>query len=182
MSMIGNFFRTDENTVRKIKNGEMSLAELIYENDDLDESLWIDIDKTWHAIDFTLLGNAREKKSKFASLLRGSKNDKEQPENILSKVVLNGDFINDEDVGYGPAMLVSSKDVHLVNEAIKNIDREQFRKMFSMSRMVKEKIYPLIREEDEDEFFEYVFPYFESVKEFYENASKENQCVLFFIN
>jgi len=182
MSMIGNYFRTDENTVRKIKNGELSLSELVYENDDLDESLLIDIDKSWHAIDFTLLGNVREKKSKFASLLRGSKNDKEQPENILSKVVLNGNLVNDEDMGYGPAMLVSSKDVHLVNEAIKNIGREQFRKMFSMSRMVKEKIYPVMKDENEDEFFEYVFPYFEAVKEFYEKADKEKQCVLFFIN
>ncbi len=165
MSMIGNFFRTDDKTVRDLQTGKLLLGDLLYNEEcEVDDDCFIDIDKSWHAIHFILSGEVWE-----------------ASEDPLSKVILNGNELNDEDMGYGPAMLVGHDDIHNINNALKSVSEEWFRKRFSISNMLKNEIYPVVDDEDEDDFFQYVYEYFKLVKEFYEEAEKENQCVLFFI-
>lgn len=167
MGMIGNYYMTDEETIKKIRQGEILVEDLIYnEEDNVDEEVTLDIDKAWHAIHFTLTGEIDE----------GNK------DNILLKVVLGGKPVNDEDVGYSPAMLITADEVKEINNEIKGISEEDFHSKFNVKDMAKNKIYTIIEDEDEDGMFEYVWGHFESLKDFYSKAAEMGKCLLFYIN
>ena len=167
MSMIGNYYMTDTETVEKIRKGELSAEDFIYnENDEIDEEKSLDIDKAWHAIHFTLTGEI----------------DEGDDDSILSKTVLGGNCVNDEDIGYGPAMEITSDEVREINAALSSIPQEDFRAKFNVKEMIENDIYPVTDDEDEDEFFEYVWIHFEALKEFYSKASENGCCLLFYIN
>ena len=99
----------------------------------------------------------------------------------LSKAILGGKPVNDEDMGYGPALLLPAEEVHAIHNALKTVSDEWFRKRFSIDEMLANEIYPVIDEHDEEEFFEYVYTYFKKMVAFYEAADKENQAILFFL-
>lgn len=164
MGMIGNFFRADEKTVQKIQKGEVSLVDLIY-NEEIDEDFILDIDKSWHAIHFTLSGKVWD-----------------STDDPLSKMILSGNLVNDEDLGYGPAMLITNGDIHDINIALKTVSEDWFRKKFSVSDMIANEVYPVMNDEDEEEFFDYVYSFFKETVTFFEKAEIQNQYILFFVN
>ena len=169
MGMYGNFFRTDEITVQKLKKGKESLWTLFQqchdENWNAVNDCVLGIDKTWHAIHFTLSGKAGD-----------------AADTPLSKVILNGNPLNDEDMGYGPAMLITAQEVLEINHAFRAVSEEWFRKRFSVPEMLANQIYPLFADEDEDAFFEYVYPYFKDIVSFFKKAGENRQCILFFVS
>jgi len=166
MGMIGNFFRTDGETVQKLQKGEVSLYDLIdYESGKVDEDFVIDIDKSWHAMHYTLCGEVWE-----------------STDDPLSKIVLNGSLLNDEDVGYGPAMIITAPEVHNICDALKTVSKEWLRARFSVPEMAAKEIYPIIDDEDENDFFDYVYSYFEEVVLFFDRAKIDNHHILFFVN
>ena len=170
MSMIGNFFRTDNKTVQEIQKGELFLFDLVYdENGIIDDDSILTIDKAWHAIHFALSGVVW---------------DCDSTNDPLSKVVVSGNFVNDEDMGYGPAMFVTDKEVYDINSSLKMISKDWFRAKFSVSDMLANEIYSVAEDEDadEDEFFDYIYSYLEQVIAFFEKAANNNQYILFFIN
>ena len=77
MAMTGNYFRTDEYTVDEIRRGVLDLADVV----DADEDHVLDVDRAWHAIQFTLNGAA-------------SGGD---PDNVFSRLVLSGNTLFDDD-------------------------------------------------------------------------------------
>lgn len=161
MGMTCYYFRTDEDTIQKIREGNM---EIIYEEENRDNLL--DIDKSWHAIHFTLTGQAY-----------GSEED-----DILSNLVLGGKPVNGEDMGYGPARLLTKEETTQLSEALKEWDKTAFREKFHMTDMLENDIYPLMSgEDDEEDFFTYVWACFDAVKEFFQQAAEAKQCVLTFI-
>ena len=167
MSMIGNYFMTDEETILKIRQGDISVEGSIYdENDDVDEEKCLDIDKAWHAIHFTLTGHMAN----------------EDNDNILTKLTFSGNAVSNEDVGYGPAMEITANEVKEINAALKDISQADFRGKFNVKKMIENDIYPVREDEDEDEFFEYVWQHFECLKDFIAKASETGSCLLFFLN
>ena len=166
MSMIGNYYMTDRETVEKIQAGELAVEDLIYgEDDNVDEECLLDIDKTWYAIHFTLTGEIDE-----------------ADESILTKVVFSANPINDEDVGYGPVSLIGEEEVKEIDKELKNISQADFRSKFNLKDMIENEIYPVMEGEDESEFFEYVWVHFEALKNFFSKAASQNKCILFYIN
>jgi len=166
MGMIGNYFRTDGETVNKVKCGELSLVELCYEAEDsMDSDSFLYIDKSWHAIHFVLSGEVWD-----------------ATDDPLSKVVLNGNIVNDEDMGYGPAMLLMSDELHDINKALEGFTKEWFLEQFSITDMIANEIYPVMNDENGDDFFEYIYHYFTEIVDFLKKAEQSNQCVLFFVN
>ena len=122
MGMIGNYYMTDEDTIRKIRQGEISVESLIYDdNDEIDEDKTLDIDKAWHAIHFTLTGSM----------------DEGDEEGVLFKTVFSGNLVNDEDIGYGPAMEITADEVREIHLAIKDISRDAFRADFNVNDMIE---------------------------------------------
>ena len=161
MGMIGYYYKTDEETLQKIQ--ERSVGSIVFSEES--EQNLLDIDKTWHAIHFTLTGCAYD----------GAE------DNILSNLVLGGTPISEEDMGYGSARLIMKEEVAQLAEALKEWDEKAFREKFNVEDMIDNQIYPVMYNEDEEEFFTYVWEYFVEVKKFFQEAAEEGQNVLTFL-
>ena len=166
MSMIGNYVMTDSETIEQILSGELSAEDILYDEDDNEPEDFIDIDKSWHAIHFTLTGEI----------------DEGDEDNPLSKVVMNGQLLGDEDVGYGPPMYLTVSEVKETNEALQAVSNDDFAAKFDLAAMQENEIYPIIDDENPDEFLEYCLSYFGMVKEFFEKAAAGEKCIIFFLN
>lgn len=161
MGMIGYFFRTDDETLEKIRNG--STAEVVFQKEM--EDYLLDIDKTWHAIHFIVTGHKYD----------GAEG------NILNQLIFGETPVNDDDLGYGPAMLTEKNTVAQIAAALNEWEKEAFRAKFHIQDMKENEIYPVLDDEEEEDFFTYVWEYFVILKEFYQKAANEGQHVLTFI-
>ncbi len=161
MSMIGYFLRADEDTTQKIRIGEGS--QFLFGNDDSDSLLCID--KAWHAIHFIVTGCVWDI-------------PEDEP---LGQLVLGGTPINDEDMGYGPARLIPKETVAQLSESLEKWDEASFRENFRMQDMISHEVYPVMSDEDEELFFEYVWENFDELKKFYKTAAQEGQNVIAFL-
>lgn len=162
MGMTGYYFRADEDMMKNIR--EQSVSDVVF--DETNSKYLLDIDKTWHAIHYTLTGTQYEI----------------EDDEDVSHLILGGVPVSEEDMGYGPARLFTKEQVALLNNALKEWDETCFRQNFNMEGMFEEEIYPLIEGQDtEEEFFSYVWPYFMWIKEFFQEAAEEEQYVLTFL-
>lgn len=96
-------------------------------------------------------------------------------------MVLGGEPVNEEDMGYGPARLITREETAQMAEALKKWDKTAFREKFHVTEMLENDIYPVMSGEDEEAFFTYVWAYFTEVKEFFQKAAEEEQSVLTFL-
>ncbi|HGM3508338.1 TPA: YfbM family protein [Clostridioides difficile] len=162
MGMIGCYTRISEEDVLKLQQAEGNLQDFVFE--DVHENSTINIDKAWHAIHFTLTGCSFEG----------------DDDNIFSKLVLSGNIFMEID-GEPPAMLITADDVKKLSEAMNNLEEQTFRKKFNISEMLENNIYPVMDDENEEEFFDYVWANLIELKKFIEEAANEGQAVIFCI-
>ena len=162
MGMIGHYFRTSSTNMRRMKFGKLDLYKFI---DKLDESEQLDIDKTWQAIQFTLTGTTGE--------------TDETGEPPWGNLVIGSDYIIPYEF---PLSFISAKEVREIAEAMKAMDEAEFRKIFDFKKMVSINIYPLVYGEDEEEFFDYVYGYFDEMRKFFFEAAARGLDVAFYID
>ena len=161
MSMIGYYFPADDDMVRKLMEGDS--GEFMFHGEHEDDLMCID--KSWHAIHYTLTGEVWE-----------------VPEdNILAQLILGGEPVNEEDMGYGPARLLPKEVVLQLSEAMKGWDEAAFREKFNMKDMVENEVYPVMEDEDEELFFQYVWENFDALKEFFNETAKKGLHVITFL-
>ena len=160
MAMTGNYFRTDERIVDEIRRGARELADVV----EADEDHVLDVDRAWHAIQFTLNGAA-------------SGGD---PDNVFSRLVLSGNTLFDDDDEFA-ARFIAPGDVKELAAALEDLTWEDVRGRFSVSEMLDQNIYPVTEEENEDEFFDYVWSYLTDMKTFFSDAADEDQAVIFYM-
>ena len=161
MSMIGYYFPADDDMVRKLMEGDS--GEFMFQGEHEDDLMCID--KSWHAIHYTLTGEVWE-----------------VPEdNILAQLILGGEPVNEEDMGYGPARLLPKEVVSQLAEAMNGLDEAAFREKFNMKDMVENEVYPVMEDEDEELFFRYVWENFDALKEFFEETAKKGFHVITFL-
>ena len=160
MGMTGNYFRTDESTVDEIRRGVLELADVV----DADEDHVLDVDRAWHAIQFTLTGAAS-----------GGDSD-----NVFSRLVLSGNTLFDDDDEFS-ARLIAPGDVKELAAALEDLTWEDVRGRFNVSDMLDQDIYPVTEEENEEEFFDYVWSYLSDMKDFFDDAAAEDQAVIFYM-
>ena len=130
-----------------------SPTELVFvEGENIDD----DLDKSWQGIHYCLNGTAYEAVPPMDFIIEGGEN------------------AGDIEVGLGPARLIKSEAVKVINKKISNITREQLYEKYNPSEMEKLDIYPNIWEREGDEGFEYIWEYFETLKQFVSNCSKYN--------
>lgn len=117
-----------------------------------------DIDKAWHGIHYLLTKTAWKGDPPLNFLLSGGK---EVP-NI--------------EVGYGTARIFNSDAVHIIHDAISMIDVEYLKSRFDPKDMINNKIYPSIWDRDplEDDTLGYCLEYFEVLKQFIADSSRNN--------
>lgn len=161
MSMIGYYLRADEDTVCKVRKGDGS--GLLF-GEESGEKLTC-IDKAWHAIHYIVTGCVWEIPD----------------DNPLGQLVLGGEPINDEDMGYGPARLIPAETVKLLNDALAAWDETHFRENFHMQDMIDKEIYPVMSDENEADFFEYIWENFDELKKFFREAAGNGENVIAFL-
>ncbi|MEW9697773.1 YfbM family protein [Paenibacillus sp. SI8] len=119
------------------------------------------IDKAWHAIHFILNESAWE------------------GELPLFNVILGGTEIG-EDMGFGPVRYVTNEEVKDIALKLSNLNENDLRNRFNPKVMNELQIYPAIDwvERGDQEF---VFSYYEEVKNYYIDASLKNCAMLLYI-
>ena len=83
--------------------------------------------------------------------------------------------------GEPPAMLITADDVKKLSEAMDSLEEQKFREKFNISEMLENNIYPVMDDENEEEFFDYVWANLIELKKFIEEAANERQAVIFYI-
>ncbi len=158
MGMIGNYIAVDSELIEKIVCGELQLEEV---NPDGYPSL--DIDKSWQAILFTLCGE----------IFNG-----ELPLGYVVPLMKDQALDFQE---YG-AFYVYPKQVALAADALKEISEADLRKQYNFEGMVSEAVYPVMEDEDEEEFFTYMFTHYTELRSFFETAAATEQAIIFWIS
>ena len=102
--------------------------------------------------------------------------------NVFSLLVVGGAPVNEEDLGYGPALLLDKNLVKQIAEALHAWDETLFREKFDFNNMIANDIYPIIDGEDENDFYDYVWGYFNNLKTFIIESAEEGVNVITFIN
>ncbi|HTN76660.1 MAG TPA: YfbM family protein [Pirellulaceae bacterium] len=164
MSMIANFVAVDpQQLAALVANPDLVPSFLHPEDAGAEPANYLDIDKAWHAIHFTLNGEE----------LVG--------EGPLFLVVMGGEGIGD-DVGYGPARYLTPAQVKVVAAAVAAIGPDAFNARFDLAALEAADVYPQIWEGDDPEAFEYVLSYYNQLSSFYQSAAKRGDAVLLYLN
>lgn len=159
MGMIGYYFRADDDIVQKLREGSNGI---LFDEDNEDRLMCVD--KAWHAIHYTLTGEVWGMTKEPASWL-----------------VLGGEPVNDEDMGYGPARLIEKDIVKLIADALAAWDEAAFRESFSIEDMIADHVYPVMDNESEEEFFQYVWANFAELKKWIQEVAEAEENVIVFM-
>jgi Domain of unknown function (DUF1877) len=99
----------------------------------------------------------------------------------LAKVLFSGQIIDEEqDLGYGPRQYLTPEQVKGLNEQISKISIEELAKRYDPKKMTELEVYPNIWENED--VVNYLTEYFQTIKEVYAEASKNEEAIITFIN
>ena len=158
MSMTAGLIRVNDDELKSIIDGEVSLDAYLFPEDDVTPENICDIYKAWNGIMFLL--------EKLA----------EDDSSVLRRSVLGGTPFG-EDMGYGPAMYISEEDVDEISKLLMNIEEAGLREAFDPSEMAEADIYSFDAERAEEDLEFYVSHYSE-MRTFYKIAAREKQSVI----
>jgi hypothetical protein len=127
------------------------------------DSRVLDIDKAWHGIHYLLAGSG------------------EPTRDVRSLAIFGGKEVGD-DLGYGPARLLSPADVKEVARVLKEESLEKLSARYDPKKMEKLQIYPEIWVREGKEAFEYLAEYYRKLAAFYENAAASGSALLLVIS
>jgi hypothetical protein len=116
------------------------------------ETTSIDLDKAWHGIHYCLNRTAEEAPPPMDFIVSG------------------GRAAGKEDVGYGYARLLTSREVADIHQRISQVTELDLRKNYEPEEMDKLEIYPEIWTRDGEFGFEYIADYFRRLKEFIQTS------------
>ncbi|MFN0122357.1 MAG: YfbM family protein [Blastocatellia bacterium] len=125
----------------------------------------VDLDKAWHGIHYLLTGQAEGGEEPFCYLLEG------------------GEYIGDEDAGYGPARALLPLQVRAWADALGGLTTDDLRQRLDPAAMTKAGIYPDIwaRDAAEDDTPGYLLEYFEVLQSCVTQAARENKGLIVYI-
>jgi hypothetical protein len=154
MGMVGCFAAASADTLAKLKADPSLVDECIHPNDGEDvPPYYIQVDKAWHGIHYLLTGTA---------------DGGEEP---FSLAVLGGEGVGD-DVGYGPARILTPEQVRQVAQALGQISEQQFRERFAPKAMEAADIYPkIIWVRDGEKALDYLVHGYRQMIVFYRDAA-----------
>lgn len=163
MGMIANFLKVTNTELETYIKDSTLLEERIYENEEEDPML-TDIDKSWEGILFLLTGQNLEKL-----------------DHPMGRVLFSGNVIDeDQDLGYGPGHYSTPAQVKEIDKLLAAITTEELTKKFDPQQMTELKIYPDIWNEEES--LDYLLDYFKNIREVYATAAKNDEAVITFLN
>ncbi|WP_151960815.1 YfbM family protein [Acinetobacter bereziniae] len=162
MSMIGNLLSISTQQLEDFIQSPNLLEAYVYGDQKDQKSQTLDLDKTWHAIHFILNGDAYGGQGPLAMVFFGGKEI-------------------GEDLGIGPARYLTAEQVKQVANSVEQVSDHQFSKQYDIEALDQADIYPNMWDEDSEEGLQYILPYFQDLKQFYQEAALRNQAVLIYI-
>jgi len=156
--MIGNYVAIDSDKLEQIKNNELDLLDI-----DTDEYPTLDIDKSWQVIHFLLCDEI---------------DDGEPP--LGNVIPMRDDNGLDVEMDYG-AFAITPKEALDAYNAIKDIGKDELRQKYDFESLLKNEIYPVVDDEDANDFFDYMYANFKSIQAFYQMASENHYGIIFYI-
>lgn len=158
MSMICELFAVTDKAAGSVLEVPTRVHDLLA---GLDEGgTGVSLEKSWHGLHFTLTGDAW---------------GGEPPLNFL---VLGGEPVGAEDVGYGPARVLRSAEVISLNSSLHEITDEEFARRFDLKQLAAEDVYPQIWDEPREDLLEEYLGYLNEAKEIIGKAAREGQALL----
>ncbi len=165
--MIGNFLRVSTEELNEYISDSSKLEDRIYDEDAYNDKNLIDVDKSWEAIFFILTGK---------SIATG-----EEADTPLCWTLSGPQEIDpDQDLGYGPATYTSVQQTKEINQELNKLSLEELKARYNSKLMMELGIYPEAWEHEES--LSYLMENIVSLKEFYNNAARDNQAVILFVN
>jgi len=159
MSMIGCYISLPAAEVQKVDDDEEFLANVLGEQDDRPN---LCIEKSWQGIHYALNGDP----------WKGS--------GPLFNAVLGGKEVG-EDLGYGPARILSPEEVAETAKALDAISMEDFENRVSKCDFTSDQIY-VYAGEDPDEIVEELGTYFADLQTFFNEAAQRCDAMLIFLS
>jgi hypothetical protein len=152
MGMAACFAAISPATAERFRSNPEEIERHLFPDDGNGEpENYIDVDKAWHGIHYLLTGQA----------------DGGTPP--LSWAVLGGTEIG-EDMGYGPARLLTSEQVKLISDSLP--DEDVFKASFKPEVMAAAQVYPdVIWVRDGSEALEYLVENYRTMVDFYRSAA-----------
>jgi hypothetical protein len=169
MSMIGYLLRVTKPELDQYIEDSSLLEERAFLEEDIEDENLLDIDKTWEGILYLLTGYNLEQIGNASP--------------PLSWAFLSGQIIDEElDMGYGPANYCMPDQVKMIADALKELPSETLKQRYNAAKMQELEIYPFDWLQDENGILEYVLEHYESMREFYAIAARNNQAVITYLN
>lgn len=158
MSMICELFVISSGTAQQLSANPAEIHNLLESLDESENA--VSLEKSWHALHFVLTGTA---------------NEGDEP---LNFILLGGTPVGDEDVGYGPARLLSPQFVSQLNAVLTPITADVFDDRFDLAAIDAADIYPQIWDEPREELLDEFASYFSEMKEIVARAAQSNAAML----
>jgi Domain of unknown function (DUF1877) len=162
MAMIGNLRPASDADIARLLANPVEITRFLYGSEADDEDLVV-LSKAWHAIHFVLTG----------SRLGG-----DEPLNFL---VSEGTPVGDVDVGYGPARVLSSRQVRQLASALKPIQPDEVRARVDLKRFDDAAIYPGNWQRNGYDA-EYVAFHYEQMRDLIARAADTGNGLVLYIN
>ena len=160
MSMIGCYMSLTREDVQKLVEDENYVEDLL--EDGGGDRQTLEIEKSWQGIHFVLNGDPWD----------GS--------GPLHNAVLGGKEIG-EDLGYGPARLLTPDEVTETARALEAISVQEFQKRTESSDFSSADIY-VYSAEDPSEISSELTEYFTEVRSFFNDAAKRHDGMLLYLS
>jgi len=162
MAMIGNLRPASDADITRLLANPVEITRFLYgsEADGCDRLV---LNKAWHAIHF---------------VLNGSRLGGEAPLNFL---VSEGTPVGDVDVGYGPARVLTSRQVRQLSDALRPIQPDDVKARVDLKRFDDEAIYPGNWQRNGYDV-DYVVSYYEQMRDLIARAADKDQGLVLYIN
>lgn len=122
-----------------------------------------DADKSWHGMHWLFTGTA------------------EGGEFPASFILLDGEPVGDEDVGYGPARIFRAEQVHQIDSFLQGLEDGPLKNRFDPALMDAANVYPQGWERDGAVGLEYIMENVSSMRGIIRDAAARGHCLLLYL-
>lgn len=156
MSMIVQWDSADAATAERVRS--MNADAFIEWLEDADGRISFDVDKAWHAVHFTLAGDAWN------------------VDGAVGQIVLGGEPFSEE-IGYGPARWLAPEAVTAAAQEMAGLPPDDFAARLNFGSMVEHDIYPQIWDRDPgaEQLVEFVVAGYEEIRNRFTEAATTGQ-------
>jgi hypothetical protein len=160
--MICTLYALDTATENDLRSDPSKVEALVMESGDVAPGEIFELEKSWHAMHFMLTDSVWEGDYPLSFICKG------------------GEDLG-EDLGYGPARLITADDVAILKSKLDKRSANDVRKAFSGSVFNANEIYPHgwdYDDQTEKEMAEEYGQFFELMKDFVDNAASARHSIL----